>query len=37
MAPDLKNESYFTFDKNAQPERFRSDSQDRRAFVSTRP
>ena len=29
MAPDLKNESYFTFDKNAQPERFRSDSQDR--------
>ena len=29
MAPDLKNESYFTFDKNAQPERFRSDAQDR--------
>ncbi|NCC75341.1 MAG: penicillin-binding protein 2 [Clostridia bacterium] len=29
MAPDLKNESYFTFDKNAQTERFRADSPDR--------
>jgi len=29
MAPDLKNESYFTFDKNAQPDRFHADSPDR--------
>ncbi len=29
MAPDLKNESYFTFDKNAQAERIHADSSDR--------